>query len=138
IRLAIVGDGEARLALERLAGELGIRESVYFLGYRREDLPAIAMATDVAVLSSDQEGTPVSLIEAAAAGRPAVATAVGGVPEVVTDETGVLVPADDDRALARGLVELAGDGARRARMGEAARDRAPRRYGAARLLTDIE
>ena len=92
LRLAIVGDGELRERLEGLAAELGLGETVRFVGYRT-DVVAIAAATDVAVLSSDNEGTPVALIEAAAAGVPAVATAVGGVPDVVTPETGILVPA---------------------------------------------
>jgi glycosyltransferase involved in cell wall biosynthesis len=74
----VVGDGEQRPALERLSRELGIEGSVDFLGYRR-DLPAIAAAADYCAVSSDKEGTPVSLIEGAAAARPAVATAVGGV-----------------------------------------------------------
>ena len=89
-RLLIAGDGEMRPDLERLARELEVESQVHFLGYRRDVADVIA-AADVAVLSSENEGTPVSLIEAAAAGRPAVATAVGGVPEVVTPETVILV-----------------------------------------------
>ena len=69
----------------------------------------VAAAADIAVLSSDNEGTPVSLIEAAAAGTPAVATAVGGVPDVVTPETGLLAPAGDSEALASAIVTIAGD-----------------------------
>src|SRR5205823_12515119 len=83
VRLAIVGDGEPRGELEQLAGQLGISEHVYFAGYRQEMVP-VAAASDIAVLSSDNEGTPVSLIEAAAAAKPAVATAAGGVADVVT------------------------------------------------------
>ena len=93
--------------LERLAGDLGVGSAVSFLGYRR-DLPRIAAAADVAVLSSDNEGTPVSLIEAGAAGRPAIATDVGGTSEVVTPETGILVPPDDEAALAAAISRLAG------------------------------
>ena len=109
-----------------------------FLGYRRELRPLFA-AADIAVLSSDNEGTPVSLIEAAAAGLPAVATDVGGVREVVGEETGTLVP--------RGRRRRAGgapccawratpSGARAA--ARAARRRAIDRYGAARLLGDVD
>ena len=72
----MVGDGELRPALERLAADLGISRRVHFLGYRR-DLARIARASDLYALSSDNEGTPVSLIEGAAAARPAVATRVG-------------------------------------------------------------
>jgi glycosyltransferase involved in cell wall biosynthesis len=135
--LAVVGDGEERPRLERQAGELGIAGEVLFLGYRRE-LRSVFAAADVAVLSSDNEGTPVSLIEAAAAGLPAVATDVGGVCEVVSEETGILVPRGDAGALASALVEMAADGERRVRFGAAARSRAIGRYGADRLLGDTD
>ncbi len=137
LRLAVVGDGDERPQLEGQAAELGIAADVFFLGYRRELRPVFA-AADVAVLSSDNEGTPVSLIEAAAAGLPAVATDVGGVREVVSEETGILVPRDDVAALASAMVELAADAPRRERCGRAARDRALGRYGAERLLGDID
>ncbi len=137
MRLALIGDGEERPGLERRAAELGIAADVRFLGYRRELRPFFA-AADLAVLSSENEGTPVSLIEAAAAGLPAVATDVGGVREVVAEETGTLVPPGDAAALAAAIVELAGDEARRQAYGRAARPRALERYGAARLLHDVD
>lgn len=137
IRLALVGDGEERPVLERQATELGIAGDVLFLGYRRELRPLFS-AADVAVLSSDNEGTPVSLIEAAAAGLPAVATEVGGVREVVGDDTGILAPREDVAALADALLAMAGDEARRSSCGRAARRRATDRYGAERLLSDID
>jgi glycosyltransferase involved in cell wall biosynthesis len=136
IRLAVVGDGEIRPSLERLSRELGIADAVNFLGYRA-DLAPITAATDIAVLSSDNEGTPVSLIEAGAAGCPSVASAVGGVPEVVTDETGILFPPGDEEALARALASLAGDPERRTQMGGRARDRCLGRYSADRLIEEI-
>ncbi len=137
LQLMIVGDGEERPQLERQAAELGIAGQVHFLGYRRELRPVFA-AADLAVLSSDNEGTPVSLIEAAAAGLPAVATDVGGVREVVGEDTGILVPPDDAAALAAAIVEMAGDPERRERYGEAARKHAIDSYGAKRLLTDVD
>lgn len=137
VHLALVGDGESRAALEARAARNGISGSVSFLGYRR-DLPRIAAAADFAVLSSDNEGTPVSLIEAAAAGLPAVATAVGGVPSVVTPESGVLVPAGDTRALGEAIAAVAGDNGRRIEMGRAARRHVEARFGAERLVADIE
>jgi glycosyltransferase involved in cell wall biosynthesis len=137
LRLALVGDGEERPRLERQAAELGVAGDVRFLGYRRELRPFFA-AADVAVLSSDNEGTPVSLIEAAAAGLPAVATDVGGVREVVGEETGMLVPRGDAPALASALVRMAGDAGRRRDFGQAARRRAVGRYGAERLLGDVD
>jgi glycosyltransferase involved in cell wall biosynthesis len=135
--LAIVGDGETRGDFERLAGDLGVGSAVSFLGYRR-DLPQIAAAADAAVLSSDNEGTPVWLIEAAAASKPAIATDVGGTAEVVTTETGVVVPPDDESALAAAISRLAGDPELRRRMGGRARQHVLRRYSVERLLSDID
>jgi len=137
LRLALVGDGEERPGLEALAGELGIERDVLFLGYRRELRPIFA-AADVAVLSSDNEGTPVSLIEAGAAGLPAVATDVGGVGEVVGEQTGILVPPGDPAALAGALRQMADDPERRRTYGRAARSRVTGRYGAARLIGDVD
>jgi glycosyltransferase involved in cell wall biosynthesis len=137
IRLALVGDGEQRPALERQAVELGIAADVLFLGYRRELGPLFA-AADVAVLSSDNEGTPVSLIEAAAAGLPAVATDAGGVREVVGEETGIVVERGNATALAEGIARMAADPELRASRGRAARERALSRYGAERLLADVD
>jgi glycosyltransferase involved in cell wall biosynthesis len=136
VRLAVVGDGELRSELEALAARLEIHDRVHFLGYRR-DLRRIAAGADVAVLTSDNEGTPVSLIESAAAGLPAVATAVGGVPDVVTPDVGVVVPPRDPEAFARAVVRLAGDPEVRRRMGERARPAAVRRYSDRRLLADV-
>jgi glycosyltransferase involved in cell wall biosynthesis len=137
LRLVLVGDGEERPRLERQAAELGIAAEVSFLGYRRELRPLFA-AADLAVLSSDNEGTPVSLIEAAAAGLPAVATDVGGVREVVSEETGILVPGGDAAGLGGAIVEMAGDAGRRERCGRVARRHALDRYGAQRLLGDVD
>jgi glycosyltransferase involved in cell wall biosynthesis len=137
LRLAVVGDGPLRAELEDLAHRLGIAGRVVFTGYRG-DLPAIAAAADVALLSSDNEGTPVWLIEAAAAATPAVATDVGGVREVVADGTGVTAPARDHAALGDALGALAADADRRGEMGSAARRHVRERYAAERLLGDVD
>jgi glycosyltransferase involved in cell wall biosynthesis len=137
IHLALVGDGETRPDLDRLASELGIAANVTFVGYRR-DTPAIAAATDAAVLSSDNEGTGISLIEAAAAGRPAVATDVGGIPEVVTPDSCILVPPNDEEALASAIATLASDSELRQRMGQHARDHVVGRYSPKRLIADFD
>jgi glycosyltransferase involved in cell wall biosynthesis len=136
VRLAIVGDGDLRPSLELLAADLGISEHVYFAGYRA-NMMAVAPAGDIAVLSSDNEGTPVSLIEAAAAGVPAVATAVGGVPDVVLPETGVLVPARDPEKLGHAVASLAADPDRRASMSQQARAHVAARFTVERLVQDI-
>ena len=137
VRLVVAGDGECRQELERLAGELGLADSVEFLGYVSDASRVVARA-DLAILASDSEGTPVALIEAAAAGRPAVATAVGGVPEVVVPGAGILVPRGDYAALAAALDRCARDRPLRERMGAHAREHVLRHFSVDRLLEDIE
>jgi glycosyltransferase involved in cell wall biosynthesis len=137
VRLALVGDGELRPQLEALASELGLADRVCFAGYRESMVP-VASASDIAVLSSDNEGTPVSLIEAGAAGKPGVATRVGGVPDVVTPRTGVLAPAGDSRALGEAIATLASDSKGRAEMGARAREHVAGRFSVDRLVDDIE
>jgi glycosyltransferase involved in cell wall biosynthesis len=135
-RLLVVGDGPLRSNLELLSGSLGVASCTYFAGYR-DDMPAVAAAIDVAVLSSDNEGTPVFLVESAAAGKPAVATRVGGVPEVVTSETGIVVPAGDEQRLAQALGTLATNPDLRVGMGERAREHVRGRFSSARLVADM-
>jgi glycosyltransferase involved in cell wall biosynthesis len=137
VRLVVVGDGQCRASLERLAHELDIADVVRFLGYL-PDSSTVAAAADIAILSSDNEGTPVWLIEASAARRPAVATRVGGVPDVVLPDAGVLVGRGDHSALADGVAQLARDPQRRAEMGARAREHVTRAFSIERLLTDIE
>ena len=135
--LLLVGDGPLRPHLEALAGELGIEASCHFLGYR-EDVGAYLAASDAIVLTSANEGTPVTLIEALAAGRPVVSTDVGGVRDVVGDDAGFLVEAGDVPAVADRLERLADDPALRARLGRAGRERVLDRYSVPRLVDDID
>jgi glycosyltransferase involved in cell wall biosynthesis len=134
--LAIVGDGGERSALEQLVRTNGLADAVRFLGYRR-DLETIVDAGDIAALGSDNEGTPVALIEAGAAARPLVSTRVGGVPEVVVPGTGLLVKRDDVAGLAHALVDLAADPERRRAMGARARTHVSAQYDATTLLERI-
>lgn len=120
----IVGDGPERPALEAEARALRLGKAVRFAGERR-DVPRLLAAADVFVLSSTSEGAPVAVLEAMAAGLPVVASAVGGVPElVVNGETGMLVAPGDPAALGAALVRLVDDAALRRRLGTAGRDRA--------------
>jgi len=135
--LAIVGDGELRSALERRASELGLSEAVHFLGFRH-DLVSITAATDIAVLCSLNEGTPVALIEAAAAGKPAIATDVGGVRDIVTPSSGRLVAPGDISTFARALVELNSDPLERATLGTAARRHVREAFAVERLVADLD
>jgi glycosyltransferase involved in cell wall biosynthesis len=134
----IAGDGELRPDLERRAADLGIADRVRFLGWRR-DLPVIYGATDVFVLTSRNEGTPVALIEAMAAGVPGVATDVGGVSDVISDPgLGALVPSDDVDALVAGIEHVRRSDASRRMMGERARASVLQRYGIGRLVDDVD
>ena len=137
LRLAVVGDGTEREALEKLAAELSITDSVTFHGFI-DDVAPVAAAIDVALLSSANEGTPVALIEAGAAGHPAVATDVGGVKEVVARGGGTLVPPGDPHALAGALEPYVRNRDLRARAGAVAQAHSLARYSARRLLSDTD
>jgi glycosyltransferase involved in cell wall biosynthesis len=133
----IAGDGELRAALEARAKAIGIADRVRFLGWRR-DLDVLYAATDVFLLTSRNEGTPVTLIESLAAGCAAVSTDVGGVRDVLpNDEIGLRARAGDAEQLADGVAELLRDPVRRRAMGAAARQLTAARFGLDRLLTDI-
>src|SRR5205809_562779 len=136
--LCMVGDGPDRPELERRAHELGVVRHTLFLGYR-EDVAPFYAAFDALVLPSSNEGTPVSAIEALAAGRPVVATRVGGVPDVVQEgEDGFLVEPGATDELADRLARLAHDPELRERMGRAGRERVLPRYAVARLIDDVD
>lgn len=138
VHFVVVGDGVLRPEMERFAAALGLRDRVHFTGWRR-DLPRIYADLDVLVVSSNNEGTPVSAIEAMAAGVPVVATRVGGLPDVVQEGvTGYLVPPRDPDALAEATVAVLQDPQRAAQMGEAARAVARERYSLERLVADID
>jgi glycosyltransferase involved in cell wall biosynthesis len=120
----LVGLGPREEQMRQQAEQLGLDGSVVFAGFR-EDARRIMAALDLFVLPSEHEGLPIALLEAMALGRPAVVTAVGGVPEVVTDgREGYIVPPRDPEALAERIVELIEDPAKRAEMGERALERA--------------
>ncbi len=137
-RFLVVGDGELRVGLEDRARALGLDGRIHFLGWRG-DLPRIYADLDLVVLTSANEGLPVSLIEAMAAARAVVATRVGGVPDLVEDGvTGLLVPPKDPVALAEAMVALLSDPDRRQAMGDAGRKRVYPAYSAERLLLDMD
>jgi len=124
VRFVLVGQGPLEAETRRLAGQLGLDQTVVFAGFRT-DATRLMAGFDAFALSSTYEGLPIALIEAMAVGCPAVVTRVGGTPEVVTDGVhGFLVPPRDPAALAAGLTRLLGDRALRDGLGEAAAARA--------------
>ena len=136
--LVMVGDGPDRAGLEALAQELGVGQATHFVGFQ-DDVGPWFDAFDALLLPSRNAGTPVSAIETLAAGRPVVATRVGGVPDVVADGSdGYLFPVGDVGAAADHLALLARDPGLRRRMGEAGRERALARYGVPRLVGDVD
>lgn len=108
-RFLIIGDGELRNNLKIYATNLEIKDLVYFMGWRK-DLANIYADLDIVVLTSLNEGTPLSLIEAMASGKAVVATKVGGVPDLVSDnETGLLVDSNNASQLKKAIVTLLHD-----------------------------
>lgn len=127
-RASLVGDGPDRSMIEAELEQLGLGDSVRLLG-DRSDVPRLLAAADIFICSSRSEGMPVSIIEAMAVGLPVVASAVGGVPEIIDDErTGLLVAPGGAAALADALARLIGDRALREQMGRAGRKDALQRY----------
>lgn len=123
LRTAVVGEGPERPVLAALASELGLSANVVWAGFQTK-VPEILAAADVFVLPSFQEGLPLAVLEAMAAGLPVVATAVGGTPEAVVDgQTGRLVPAGDEVALATALAPYLADPALAQAAGAAGRQR---------------
>jgi glycosyltransferase involved in cell wall biosynthesis len=137
-RFVIVGDGVLRPEMEHHARELGIADQVIFTGWRR-DLPRIYADTDILVVSSNNEGTAVSAIEAMAAGRPVIATRVGGLPDLIAEgETGLLVPPGDPGGLAVAVLRLLQDPEAACRMGQRARAMVRERFSVHRLIAAME
>ncbi len=131
-RFLVCGDGDLSVDLESAAD---LRDSLHLLGWRA-DVETVYAAADVVLLTSDNEGMPVSLIEAGMAGVPAVATNVGSVAEVLRDGTTGLLASPDADELTRHTVTLLRDDGLRRRMGEQARDWTTRQFGAERLVRD--
>lgn len=128
----------ARDRLAALAAELGVGEQVRLLGLR-DDIPDLLAALDVAVLSSDFEGSPLSVLEYMEAGKPVVATRVGGVPDIVDDGvTGLLVDRQDPDRLAGAIAELLDDRARATAMGRAGRERRRSEFSLAATVRRVE
>jgi glycosyltransferase involved in cell wall biosynthesis len=135
VRFAVVGDGELRASLEAEAARLGLGGAVHFHGWREEMAPVYG-DLDVVVNTSINEGTPVALIEAMAAGRPVVATRVGGTPDLLGNGArGRLVPAGDAAAVAAAILDALGGPSDQV---AAARAYVLAEHGVGRLLRDMD
>lgn len=133
----IVGDGERREELEAIVTDLSLTDCVHFLGWR-QDLPRIYADLDAVVISSNNEGTPVSMIEAMAARVPVVATRVGGIPDLLDDgRLGTMVPAEDAQALSEAISEVIEQRNAYTEMVDEAQRAMLQNYGSERLINDI-
>jgi len=141
-RLLVVGEGSQRELLEAQASSLGLLDgrssSITFTG-RRDDVPAVTAALDVAVLPSYREAQGLSILEAMALSRPVVASAVGGIPEMIDDgRTGLLVPPHDPGALAAAIVKLIENPDLAARIGRAGHDLVHERFCVEQMVRAVE
>jgi glycosyltransferase involved in cell wall biosynthesis len=134
--LVLIGDGTLLPQLRREARVVGIEERVHFLG-ERNDVRECLAAADVFVLASDWEGNPLSVMEAMASGLPVIATAVGGVPELIGND-GILVDPGDCSRFAENMKELLQDHERRLVLGNAARKRALDRFRVEQMVQAYE
>lgn len=134
----IAGDGPERARLEALARDLGLGDRLVFLG-RRGDIPALLASCDLFVLPSLYEGLPLAVLEAMAAGKPVVATAIGGTDEAVAHgETGWLVPPGDPAALAGAIRALLADPPLARRLAKAGNARLRREFSAETMVARVE
>lgn len=137
LQALIIGGGRREDEVRRLAADLGLKGVANFLGQRR-DIPDLLSALDIFVLPSHQEGVSLALLEAMAAGLPVIATAVGGLPEVVRhEESGLLIPPRDPEALARALERLLSEPDLAGRLGAQARRDVEAHYSLERLGREI-
>jgi len=147
VKAFIVGDGESRAAIEQLANELDIKFSKHtdaehlhplILTSWRTDIDTICAGVDIIALTSLNEGTPVSLIEAQAAGKPIVSTRVGGIADVVMEnKTALLSDITDEKAFSNNLLQLVNDTSLRNKFSNAGRDYVISHFSYHRLVKDM-
>lgn len=134
---ALAGEGPERGGLEAEARRLGVAERVRFLG-RRQDVPELLAACDVFALPSLYEGSSLAVLEAMAAGRPVVSSAIGGTEELIEDgDSGLLVPPGDAGALRDALRRLLDDAGLRDSLAARARERVERRFTRERMAAEV-
>jgi len=137
MRFVVIGDGSLRDSLEQQARSLGLQSEVIFTGGRR-DPEYFYPALDIVALTSLNEGTPLTLIEAMANARPVVATSVGGVVDLIGEDRGIGVPSGDEEAFASALQRLAADGELQKDLGARGLEFVQRNYRKERLVEDIK
>jgi glycosyltransferase involved in cell wall biosynthesis len=137
LQYVIAGDGDALEACRQKASELGVERHVTFLGYQK-DVTAVLAALDLFVFPSLKEAMGIALVEAMASGLPIVATTVGGIPEVVSPNCGILVPPRSAQAIAEAAAGLLRNDLKRLSMGEAAKQRAEDVFGVQAMVNGVD
>lgn len=136
--LWVVGDGSKKNELERLAKDLNLRERIIFLGARK-NIPEILSGIDIFSFPSLWEGLGLAVLEAAAAGKPIVASRVGGIPEIISDgETGILVEPKNVKSLADGLERVLLGKIDAKEMGERAREMVKEKFGVEKMVEEYD
>jgi glycosyltransferase involved in cell wall biosynthesis len=136
VKFVIIGDGPLRQGLQSMVNSLGLSGQFVFTGWQK-DMPAVYSDMDIVALTSVNEGTPVSLIEALASGKNVIATDVGGVRDVVKED-GTLVKSGDHQALSEALKGLIEDDKALIKINENAKERVLEQYSSRRLVDDIK
>jgi glycosyltransferase involved in cell wall biosynthesis len=132
--LLIVGDGELRPELQACADSLDVSHAVTWTGFRR-DIPRLLAAMDLYIQPSANEGLPLSLLEAMAAGKAVIATDVGGAQEALThQETGILIPPESSQAIGTAIMDLLNHPEKRMALADAARDHVVQEFGVQRMV----
>lgn len=134
VRYVVVGDGPYQSELEAMVKTYSLEGDIIFTGFR-PDIPEIMNALDIFVLPTTEEAQSISILEAMAAGKPVIATATGGVPEIVTEETGILVRPENPEELAAALKDLLLQPDKRSLLGQAGRQRV-KQYFTDRIMVE--
>jgi glycosyltransferase involved in cell wall biosynthesis len=138
VEFLLVGDGPLRNHYEKLTHELGVEKKIHFLG-ERNDVPVILSNLSISVLSSTSEGLSNVILESMAAGKPVIATNVGGSREIVVDGvTGYLVPPADSQAMAKAITELLQDPDKAITMGAAGKKRVGEKFSIKAMVESYE
>lgn len=138
VKFVITGDGSEKEKLKILSLKLGLHDKIVFTGFV-DDLYSVMATFDIFVLTSFSEGQPVIILEAMALGKPVIATAVGGVPELIKNgETGILVPSDDVRSLSASIIDLLQNEYKRKKIALAGQKMVEDNYNIKRMVKQIE
>jgi len=138
VKFVITGEGSEKEKLKILSSKLGLNDKIVFTGFV-DDIYSVMAAFDIFILTSFSEGQPVIILEAMALGKPVIATAVGGVPELIKNgENGILVPSDDVRSLSVSIIDLLQNEHKRKKIALAGRKMVEDNYNIKQMVNQLE